>query len=478
MLVILKCYTLFCKRFKELFKKCDMQMIQTNIHREIYIIWKRGMEKLKKTIIAVATVVALSLGSTAIVNTAYANPTNDIHNQQSSIKSQRADIKKNLSKADAEIADILFELKELNTEMVRVENALEENKKVMKDTEDQISTTENDITVLEDEIVELEANIEERNELLKRRITAYQKSGGSIGFLEVIFGSKSFNEFISRTTAVTKITTSDADLLQKQEDDKLKVESQQVTLEAKLAEQLDMKTELEGMKELILVQAEKNEGTKKELKTKEAQINSLKAELQTKDSNLASVEAQIRRDIAAESARVLASQADQGQNLVQLGDKQSSKAPAQSNQTAGTTTNSSNTTQKQPVNKPVSGGTGNLSVAINAGYQHLGTPYKWAGKGPGGFDCSGFVSWSFGQAGISIPSSTSGLSATGQKVAYSDIQPGDLVFFNTYKVNGHVGIYVGNGQFIGAQNSTGLAVASMSSAYWGSAFKGHVRRVR
>src|SRR5690625_7765836 len=109
---------------------------------------------------------------------------------------------------------------------------------------------------------------------------------------------------------------------------------------------------------------------------------------------------------------------------------------------------------------------GKSAQCITAGNQRLGTPSVWAGKGPGGFDCSGFVSWAFGEAGISIPSSTAGLSGTGTKVSYSEVQTGDLVFFDTYKTNGHVGIYVGNGQFIGAQNSTGLAYADMTSGYW------------
>lgn len=432
-----------------------------------------GNGKLKKTIMAVATVVTVSLGSSLIAGTVHANPTDDLHSQQSSIKSQRADIKKDLSKADAEIADVLLDLKELNAEIVRVEDALKKNEKAMKDTEKQISNTEDEITVLENEIEALKKSIEERNEVLKRRMISYQKSGGSIGFLEVIFGSKNFNEFISRTSAISKITSSDADLIKEQENDKAEVEVQQGNLEAKLSEQLENKTELEGMKELILVQKEENESSKKELKKKEKQIIALKADLQDKDSGLAALEAEIRRDIAnaraAQSTTV--AENNNGGNLVTLSSQSS-------NQPTSSKPSTTNTTQKQPVSKPASGNSGNLSTIINAGYKHLGTPYVWAGKGPGGFDCSGFVSWAFGQGGVSIPSSTAALSSVGQKVSYSNIQPGDIVFFNTYKVNGHVGIYVGNGQFIGSQNSTGLAVASMTSGYWKDHFAGHVRRVR
>ena len=57
------------------------------------------------------------------------------------------------------------------------------------------------------------------------------------------------------------------------------------------------------------------------------------------------------------------------------------------------------------------------------------------------------------------------------------MRPGDMVFFNTYKTDGHVGIYLGGGKFIGSQSSTGVAVADMSSGYWANTFNGRVMRV-
>lgn len=57
------------------------------------------------------------------------------------------------------------------------------------------------------------------------------------------------------------------------------------------------------------------------------------------------------------------------------------------------------------------------------------------------------------------------------------MQVGDMVFFDTYKKDGHVGIYIGNGKFIGAQSSTGVAEVDMTKGYWKDKFSGHVRRV-
>lgn len=97
------------------------------------------------------------------------------------------------------------------------------------------------------------------------------------------------------------------------------------------------------------------------------------------------------------------------------------------------------------------------------------------------FDCSSFVHYAFAQAGIDLGKrtnvSTETLNKQGTKVAFKDIRVGDLVFFDTYKKDGHVGIYLGNGKFVGAQSSTGVAEADMNGGYWARKFSGHVRRI-
>lgn len=97
----------------------------------------------------------------------------------------------------------------------------------------------------------------------------------------------------------------------------------------------------------------------------------------------------------------------------------------------------------------------------------------------GWFDCSGFVMYAYNQAGIDVGKSgnTDTLVKKGKKVSYKNIQVGDMVFFDTYKKNGHVGIYIGNGKFIGAQTTTGVGIVDMTKGYYKDKFKGVVRRV-
>ncbi|WP_018924351.1 NlpC/P60 family protein [Salsuginibacillus kocurii] len=104
---------------------------------------------------------------------------------------------------------------------------------------------------------------------------------------------------------------------------------------------------------------------------------------------------------------------------------------------------------------------------IQAGEQQLGTPYQWGGTSPSGFDCSGFTRHAFSAAGIDLPRTAAEQYQVGTSVSRSDLQPGDLVFFNTSGSGvSHNGIYIGGNQFIHSSSSQGVSIASMSNTYW------------
>ncbi|GAA3409984.1 C40 family peptidase [Paenibacillus hodogayensis] len=104
-----------------------------------------------------------------------------------------------------------------------------------------------------------------------------------------------------------------------------------------------------------------------------------------------------------------------------------------------------------------------------------GIRYMWGGTTPEGFDCSGFVRYVFAQNGVDLPrTSRSMYDSSGQPVV--GLEPGDLVFFNTGAVATHVGIYLGEGQFVSATTSRGTKIDSLYSSYWGSRYIG-ARRV-
>ena len=117
-------------------------------------------------------------------------------------------------------------------------------------------------------------------------------------------------------------------------------------------------------------------------------------------------------------------------------------------------------------------------VLINA-LSLTGIQYKYGGKSPEtGFDCSGFVRYVFSQAtNLTLPPTARAIAQIGKTVKKDDLQPGDLVFFNTLKsAFSHVGIYMGDNKFIHAP-STGkvVRVESMKDGYWASRFNGAQR---
>nr|WP_283246013.1 cell wall-binding repeat-containing protein [Bacillus suaedae] len=109
----------------------------------------------------------------------------------------------------------------------------------------------------------------------------------------------------------------------------------------------------------------------------------------------------------------------------------------------------------------------------------IGTPYRWGGTSPSGFDCSGFMSYVFNKAGVSLPRTTIDQYKAGTFVSKTDLQPGDAVFFkNTYRQGiSHAGIYVGDNHFIHA-SSSGVVKTSLNNPYWSPKYHGAKRYIK
>ncbi|ASJ52096.1 hydrolase [Brevibacillus formosus] len=98
-----------------------------------------------------------------------------------------------------------------------------------------------------------------------------------------------------------------------------------------------------------------------------------------------------------------------------------------------------------------------------------GTPYKSSGSSKKGFDCSGFTRYVFDALGVDLPHNSASQYELGTEVGRKDLQPGDLVFFNT---NGrsisHVGIYIGDGTFVHSESGRGVVNTKLNDPYYWS----------
>ena len=129
---------------------------------------------------------------------------------------------------------------------------------------------------------------------------------------------------------------------------------------------------------------------------------------------------------------------------------------------------------------PVSRGASVAMVrrVIQNSFEYVGVPYRFGGTTPRGFDCSGFVRYVFASVGIDLPRAADSQYGVGRAVSVERLQPGDLVFFETYEDGpSHVGIYIGNSRFISSTSSRGVRVDDLYDPYyWGERYLG-ARRI-
>lgn len=144
---------------------------------------------------------------------------------------------------------------------------------------------------------------------------------------------------------------------------------------------------------------------------------------------------------------------------------------------SGTITSPGSLAPKPVTPKSRSGGLGPQAVAL--AQKQMGKMYQWGGQGPDRFDCSGLVYFVYGNLGVSMPRVSSQQAKVGQEVSRKNLQPGDLLYFNTSGSGiNHVGIYVGQSKFIHAPRK-GMPVRtdSLNNGWWKQKLRG-ARRIR
>nr|WP_254149697.1 peptidoglycan DL-endopeptidase CwlO [Bacillus subtilis] len=428
-----------------------------------------------------------------------------IESKQSEVASSIEAKEKELTELQENQSKIEKELKDINAKALDTSNKIEDKK-------EENDKTKEEIKKLKKEIKETEARIEKRNEILKKRVRSLQESGGSQGYIDVLLGSTSFGDFISRATAVSSIVDADKDLIKQQEQDKAKLEDSEADLNDKLKEVQAALAKLETMqKDLDKQLNEKDklfdEAKASQKKTAKAisELKSEASELANQKANTEAEQARIKKEQEAAAALIKKqeeaqkasdeTQTDDSQTATTESAKASSSDDSSDNSSNGSSNSSSNgsSSKKSSGSNSNSGGTvisnsGGIEGAISVGSSIVGqSPYKFGGGRTQSdinnriFDCSSFVRWAYASAGVNLGpvggTTTDTLVGRGQAVSASDMKRGDLVFFDTYKTNGHVGIYLGNGTFLNDNTSHGVSVDSMSNVYWKKAFKGVVRRV-
>jgi cell wall-associated NlpC family hydrolase len=277
-----------------------------------------------------------------------------------------------------------------------------------------------------------------RRVIAQRLVTLYTSDQAST--LEVILGAQSLDDMINRMDSAKSVTNLDAKVLAQVKQFKAAVKHNHELLAHARAEQQRVVAERAAAKQAI------------------------ESKIATQNSLLASIKGEIARLVQAQQARQL-QMAQEAQARLQA--EHRAQQQQQSDTVVGVTAVApdASTVVAPP---PTHGGV--VAIALS----QLGTPYVWGGAAPGGFDCSGLVMWAFAQVGVALPHSSYAQYGYGVPVSRDQLAPGDLVFFDGL---GHVGIYIGGGQFVHAPHTGDVVKISSLDEAWYSANYVGARRI-
>ena len=270
---------------------------------------------------------------------------------------------------------------------------------------------------------------------------------GAPSTIDVIAGANSFSQMIDRAESAQVLSNQDAALGQQALSFERSVQQRELQLRKLKQKREDAFAELEAKKRTIQSEL----GQEKRLL---ASINTTIQQLQQQEAER---ERRLRAEAQARLRQLAAQRAEAAREAAAPATALPAPAP-----TAQPTASPSTGVVAPPVSVPVASAGGGHAAAAQIALRYLGVPYRWGGSSPSGFDCSGLVMYVYAQLGISLPHYT--VAQWSSTIPVSSPAPGDLVFFNGL---GHVGIYIGGGQFVNAPH-TGSVVRIDSMSSFGS----------
>lgn len=291
---------------------------------------------MKKKLLVINTAIMLGLSSVFAIPGANAESSiQDMNKKKDLLQQKRSVIQSGILNADKEIKSLQDQQDSLENQISRIANTINDTAQKILEKNKQIKDTQAEIAQLEKEIAILKERIQKRNEILKERAVSFQESGGDTNYLEVLLGSRSFSDFISRVSAVSTIVEADQEILKQHEADKKELEEKQAAIEKKLSDLQNMLTDLEGLRSQLTKQKQEKDVLMKKLQIEEQDTQDEKMSLEEEEETLSAQETAIQKAIEMEQNRQKELEAARKRAAAQAKAREKSQARKNTNSNEG-----------------------------------------------------------------------------------------------------------------------------------------------
>jgi cell wall-associated NlpC family hydrolase len=302
-----------------------------------------------------------------------------------------------------------------------------------------LAAIQSDLASNERELARARVDLRRAQRLLEGRLVALYKTGPQGSTLDVVLGSTSLTDAIDGVDTANRVSHQTRTVLRRVATFRTEVRRRSVRLKRAKAQQADLVRERASQKASIEARLSER---RQLLSTVQGQLQQLQAaEARRQEQLKREAEARLREQQAVQlvPTPVVADTVDPAPDYTASPEIITAAPPSQ------------------------------YGGVVGIAMQYLGTPYVYGGSTPGGFDCSGFTAYVYGQMGVSLPHYTVAQYSMGVPVGRGDLQPGDLVFFDGL---GHVGIYVGGNAFIHSPHTGDVVKISSMTGWYASTYVG------
>jgi len=346
-----------------------------------------------------------------------------------------------IASKQAQARAVLAQIQVINARAERAQNDLYAANNQLAQIESDLKTNTRHLVIARQSLTVAQARV-------AARLRALYLHGGDGGTVAILLGAQSLDDLINRLDAEKRVSKQDSTVLQDVRAFRHEVEVRQQRLKTARATQAKVVAQ--------------RVAAKQQIDSELAQENTLYTSIKGEILKLQAAE-RARQALLAQQARArLAAEAKLRQQQLEA----AASAPAPTLAPGATPTPTPDVSIPAAPPSPYGGV---VSIAL----QYLGVPYVWGGSTPTGFDCSGFTSFVYAQVGVTLPHNAAAQYSYGVPVSRDQLEPGDLVFFDGL---GHVGLYIGNGEFVHAPHTGDVVKISPLAGWYDSTYVG-ARRI-